>query len=99
MGDAPFAIWSRTKRSGDRSRASDRGSRTVLMILLWIGLGLDFSLSFLLPQAAFVWQRTTIFLGGIGLMLAGMAFRYYAVTTLGRFFCGWPKRYLLSAKS
>jgi protein-S-isoprenylcysteine O-methyltransferase Ste14 len=79
-------IGSRTKRSGDRSRASDRGSFRLIMILLWVALGLDFALSFLLPQANILWNRTAIFYLGISLMLAGMAFRFYSMSVLGRFF-------------
>jgi protein-S-isoprenylcysteine O-methyltransferase Ste14 len=79
-------IGSRTKRSGDRSRASDRGSLRLIMILLWVALGLDFALSFLLPEANILWNRTAIFYLGICLMLAGMAFRFYAMSVLGRFF-------------
>lgn len=78
--------WSRTKLSVDRSRARDRGSFRVIAVLLGVALGLDFSLSFLLPQATILWKRTAVFFVGISLMLAGMAVRYYAVATLGRFF-------------
>jgi len=77
-------LWSRTKRSSDRSR--DRGSLRLVIVLLWVGLGLDFWLSFALPQAAITWKRPAVFFAGIGLMLGGVAFRYYAVATLGRFF-------------
>jgi len=66
--------------------ASDRGSFRLIMILLWVALGLDFALSFLLPQANILWNRTAIFYLGISLMLAGMAFRFYAMSVLGRFF-------------
>jgi protein-S-isoprenylcysteine O-methyltransferase len=79
-------ISSRTKRSGDRSRVSDRGSFSLILILLWVALGADFALSFLLPQANILWNRTAIFYLGISLMLAGMAFRFYAMSVLGRFF-------------
>jgi protein-S-isoprenylcysteine O-methyltransferase Ste14 len=88
-----YALWialetiaSRTRRSGDRAKARDRGSFRFVVLLTWIGLGLDFSLSFLLPQATILWQRTALFFIGIGLMLAGMAFRFYAMSVLGRFF-------------
>jgi protein-S-isoprenylcysteine O-methyltransferase Ste14 len=79
-------IGSRTKRSADPARASDRGSYRLLMILLWLALGLDFGLSYLLPQATILWHRTAVFFLGIGLMLAGLAFRFYAMSLLGRFF-------------
>jgi protein-S-isoprenylcysteine O-methyltransferase len=79
-------IGSRTKRSTDPTRASDRGSFRLIMILLWLAVGLDFALSFLLPQATILWHRTAVFFVGIALMLAGLAFRFYAMSLLGRFF-------------
>ena len=68
------------------SKARDRGSFRLIMLLLWLALGLDFALSFLLPQATILWKRTSLFFIGITLMLAGMAFRFYAMSVLGRFF-------------
>jgi protein-S-isoprenylcysteine O-methyltransferase Ste14 len=56
------------------------------MLLLWLALGSDFALSFLLPQASILWERTSLFFIGIALMLVGMAFRFYAMSVLGRFF-------------
>jgi len=79
-------IASSTKRSRDSSNARDRGSFRLIMLLLWLSLGLDFALSFLLPQATIMWQRTSLFFIGIGLMLAGLALRFYAMSVLGRFF-------------
>ncbi len=90
---ATYVLWLvletigfRTKRSGDPTKARDRGSFRLLMALLWLALGLAFALSFLLPQATILWHRTTVFFVGIGLMLAGLAFRFYAMSLLGRFF-------------
>ena len=80
------SIGSRTKRSADPTQASDRGSFRLLILLTWLALGLDFSLSFLLPQAAILWHRSTFFFIGIALMLAGLAFRFYSMSLLGRFF-------------
>ena len=79
-------IGSRTKRSSDLTKASDRGSFRLLIVFTWLALGLDFSLSFLLPHATILWHRTTVFFVGIALMLAGIAFRFYAMSLLGRFF-------------
>lgn len=90
---ATYAFWlvlefigSRTKRSSDRAKARDRGSLRLILVLFWISLILGFWLSFLLPQAAILWNRRLVFFIGIGLMLAGMAFRWYAISILGRFF-------------
>jgi protein-S-isoprenylcysteine O-methyltransferase Ste14 len=75
-----------TKRSRGTSKARDRGSFRLIMLLLWLALGLDFALSFYLPQATILWKRTSLFFIGITLMLAGMVFRFYAMSVLGRFF-------------
>ncbi len=90
---ATFLLWiileliaSRTKRSGDRSQARDRGSYGLIVVLLFVGLALDFTLSARLPQAAILWRRSWVFFSGIGLMLAGVAFRWWAIATLGKFF-------------
>ncbi len=79
-------IGSRTKRSGDPAKARDRGSFRLLMALLWLALGLAFAFSFVLPQATILWHRPVVFFVGIALMLAGIAFRFYAMSVLGRFF-------------
>jgi len=79
-------IGARTKRSSDSSKSRDRGSYRLLMILLWIALAFGFALPFFLPQANIQWHRTGIFFAGIVLMLAGMAFRFYSMSLLGRFF-------------
>ena len=88
-----FLLWmileliaSRTKRSGDRSQARDRGSYGLIVVMLFVGLTLDFTLSARLPQAAILWRRSWVFFSGIGLMLAGVAFRWWAIATLGKFF-------------
>jgi protein-S-isoprenylcysteine O-methyltransferase Ste14 len=47
---------------------------------------LDFTLSFILPQTSILQHRAAFFFLGIGLMLSGLAFRFYAMSLLGRFF-------------
>ena len=90
---ATYALWlvletfaSITKRSGDHSKARDRGSLLLIFVFFWVALTLGFSLSFLLPHAAILWNRRLVFFIGIGLMLAGIAFRWYAMRVLGCFF-------------
>jgi protein-S-isoprenylcysteine O-methyltransferase Ste14 len=56
------------------------------MALLWLAVGSAFALSFILPQATILWHRAVVFFVGIALMLAGIAFRFYAMSVLGRFF-------------
>jgi protein-S-isoprenylcysteine O-methyltransferase Ste14 len=90
---ATYALWivlenitARAKRSADPTFARDRGSFKPLSLLFWPALGLAFGLPFLLPQATIQWHRTSLFFIGIALMLAGIAFRFYAMSLLGRFF-------------
>jgi protein-S-isoprenylcysteine O-methyltransferase Ste14 len=90
---ATYGVWlilelvaSRTKRSNDLSRKEDRGSLRVILILFWIGISLGFSLSYVIPKGAILWNRELVFFIGIFLMLAGIAFRRYAMAVLGRFF-------------
>ena len=68
------------------SKSGDRGSLLVVMLLLWIGIAVDFALSFQLPQAAIRSGRVPVFFVGIALMFAGMALRLYSVSLLGRYF-------------
>jgi protein-S-isoprenylcysteine O-methyltransferase Ste14 len=79
-------IGSTTKRSSDPTRTRDRGSYRLILTLLWIAVALDFTLSFILPQMSILQHRAAFFFLGIGLMLSGLAFRFYAMSLLGRFF-------------
>ncbi|MBV8551330.1 MAG: isoprenylcysteine carboxylmethyltransferase family protein [Acidobacteriaceae bacterium] len=82
----PEVIGLRTKRSGAPSKASDRGSCALILILLPVGMALDLFLSLNLPQAAITRMRVELFFLGICLMLAGIALRRYAMAVLGRYF-------------
>ena len=79
-------VTGRSRRSADPSRARDRGSFRFLIAMIWAGLALAFTLCFAFQQAAIPWMRTELFVAGIALMWAGMAFRYYAMRVLGRYF-------------
>ena len=82
----PEIIASKRKAPQLSSRSEDRGSYLLLMMLLWIGIASDFSLCFLMPQAAIRTDRVAVFYIGIGLMFAGMALRLYSMALLGRYF-------------
>ena len=82
----PEVIAWRIKRSGDSSKARDQGSLNLIVVLWWIGIAMDFSLSLLLPQAAISWMRTSVFFVGILLMLLGIALRWYSAAVLGKYF-------------
>jgi protein-S-isoprenylcysteine O-methyltransferase Ste14 len=88
-----FALWtlpeiiaSAVKRSKDSSKANDRGSLGLIVLMWGIGIAAGFTLSFLLPQAAMPWERSAIYFIGICLMLAGTAFRWYSARVLGKYF-------------
>ncbi len=74
------------KRLRDKSTSRDQGSYTGIIVLLWLSISLDFALSATVRNAAIRWERISVFYTGIVLMLAGLAFRFYAMTVLGRFF-------------
>jgi protein-S-isoprenylcysteine O-methyltransferase Ste14 len=82
----PEVIASRAKRSPHSSTARDQGSLRLIAILWSMGIAMDFALSLRLPQAAIAWKRTSLFFIGIGLMFLGIAFRWYSVAVLGKYF-------------
>jgi protein-S-isoprenylcysteine O-methyltransferase len=82
----PEIVASRVKRSADSSKARDQGSLN-LIALLWVsGIVVDISLSLFLPQATILWKRTSIYFLGLVLMLAGISFRWYSASLLGKYF-------------
>src|SRR6266566_2719380 len=82
----PEVVAWRVKRSTDSSKARDQGSLSLIVVLWWIGIAMDFSFSLLLPQAAISWKRTSLFFVGICLMLLGIALRWYSAAVLGKYF-------------
>jgi protein-S-isoprenylcysteine O-methyltransferase Ste14 len=64
----------------------DRGSLAILLGLQWAGLALNFSLAGLFPAAAITRARMELFLLGLVFILLGVALRWYAIWTLGRYF-------------
>lgn len=74
------------KVSRKEAAASDRGSMGILIGLQWFGIALNFALGGLFPAAAIPWQRTTLFLIGVALIILGVALRWYAIWKLGRYF-------------
>jgi protein-S-isoprenylcysteine O-methyltransferase Ste14 len=64
----------------------DRGSLFILIGLQWVGLILNFTLAWLVPQAAITGQRAALFLFGLIFILLGVALRWFAIWTLGHYF-------------
>ncbi len=67
-------------------QVQDRGSLILLVGLQWVGLALNFALAGWLPAAAIPWPQTALFALGVICLLLGVALRWYAVWTLGRYF-------------
>ena len=74
------------KVSRREALSQDGGSLGMLLGLQWTGLALNFLLAWLLPQAAILWQRTTLYLLGLTAILLGVALRWYAIRSLGGYF-------------
>ncbi len=88
-----FAVWaipeflgSFFQRSGSGSARRDRGSWLVLLVTLYGGMAVAFFLAFRLPATDIAVDPALFFYSGILLILAGVAFRWYAIRILGRFF-------------
>jgi protein-S-isoprenylcysteine O-methyltransferase Ste14 len=64
----------------------DRGSLGILIGLQWTGLTLNFILARAFQAAAIPWHRVALFLLGVSMIVLGVALRWYAVWTLGRYF-------------
>ena len=82
----PELVSSVTKNAGRNAQLHDRNSKFAVVGGIWIGTFIGFWLAFAARQFAISWDRTLLFAVGILLILAGVAFRWYAVRTLGRFF-------------
>jgi len=80
------AIKQTAKASRKEASIQDRGSMGLLIGLQWTGIALNFLLAGLFPAAAITWQRTALFGIGVALILLGVALRWYAIWTLGRYF-------------
>lgn len=77
---------SRAKIARRNATVQDRSSLLLLIVLQWTGLALDLVFSNLLPAATLSWQSAAIFGCGIGLILLGVALRWYAIRVLGSYF-------------
>lgn len=82
----PEIIAWKTRQSTDSEKARDRGSLTLIVVLWWFGILMDFALSLLLPYASIVSNRIALFFAGICLMLMGIALRWYSAAVLGKYF-------------
>lgn len=79
-------VMGRSRKAKGAAKGKDRGSFFLLVGMVWFGIFLDFAFVFAVRQAAIPWMRKEIFLAGIALMWVGIAFRYYCMRVLGRYF-------------
>lgn len=80
-----YRSWFRHPEAGAVNR--DRGSHLVVLFAIGTGVFLAiFVANARLPYTQFTWHPRGVFWLGIALMLAGFAFRHYAIHVLGRFF-------------
>ncbi|HET7921250.1 MAG TPA: isoprenylcysteine carboxylmethyltransferase family protein [Gammaproteobacteria bacterium] len=83
---APEWIGSFFQRPERTAQNRDRGSHLVLFGAIVAGMFAAFALAFGQPAASLGWHQALQFWCGIGLMLAGLGFRWYAIRVLGKFF-------------
>lgn len=80
----PELVRGRTLRAS--AGRDDRGSYGVVVGGIWVAVALAFASAAIVPATSFVRDREVWFVTGIVLMIAGVAFRTYAIRTLGRAF-------------
>lgn len=79
-------VMGRARKAKGAAKGKDRGSFFFLVGMIWVGIFLDFTSCFGVQRAAIPWMRKEIFFTGIALMWVGIAFRYYCMRVLGRYF-------------
>ncbi|MEP6894075.1 MAG: isoprenylcysteine carboxylmethyltransferase family protein [Chloroflexota bacterium] len=90
--DLAYAIWflpelihTYTHRVDTTSAADDRLSGLGVALGIWVGIFLAYTLA-PEPHAVILWHPALLFALGITLMVTGVAFRWYAVAMLGKYF-------------
>ena len=83
---APEFISSFTDKARPGSKVSDRSSGFFLIASIWLGIYSAYWTAFSYPPFAIPFHRTALFAAGIFLMLAGVAFRWYSIRVLGKYF-------------
>ena len=74
------------ERGAARDRSSDRGSASLVIVLLIVGITAGLNLPQLAPQFNIRSLFPFFFALGIVLVFAGLLFRFWAIQTLGQFF-------------
>ncbi len=74
------------RRPDREARTADRRSALLLNACIWGGILFANIAAIRFPQFAIGGNQVLLFAAGIVLMLAGMAFRWYSIRVLGRYF-------------
>ena len=80
------ALFQRGKNRKDNASRQDRGSMYVLIGALYAGLFLGFAITYFVPAATITWNQPLLVSIAVVLILIGVAFRWYAIRFLGRYF-------------
>ena len=84
--ESPGMLRDMMKASRRGGLVRDANSMVILIGLQWTGLALNFLLARTFPAGALGWHRTALFVLAILFMLSGVALRWVAIRTLGRYF-------------
>ena len=91
--DGAYIIWilfemglTYIRRTALNAKVDDRFSGPLLMTCVWLGVFLCNIFGYVERGFAILWDRPLLFDLGILLMLAGVAFRWYSIRILGKYF-------------
>jgi protein-S-isoprenylcysteine O-methyltransferase Ste14 len=82
----PEFIYLFTHRVDPKSMTDDHWSGAGISLSLWAGIFLGYWLARAESWADIAWHPVLLFVLGIVLMVSGVAFRWYAVSVLGKYF-------------
>jgi protein-S-isoprenylcysteine O-methyltransferase Ste14 len=82
----PELISTFTQNRAREGQTHDRASGFVLIICIYAGIFLGLKTAFSAQQFTIPWGRTLLFGIGLTMILGGVAFRWYAIAVLGRYF-------------
>jgi protein-S-isoprenylcysteine O-methyltransferase len=83
LSEIALSVFKRAQRG---ARVADRGSLSLIWIVIGISVFCAFYVSFAAPEAAFGAWRAAARIMGIVLFVSGLALRWFAIVYLGRFF-------------
>ena len=82
----PEVVSSFTNRIGKNLKVNDRASGLAIGLSIWLAIFAGYWSADAVRSLAIPWHRTFLFAIGIFLMLVGVAFRWYSIRVLGKYF-------------